>query len=218
MYFVNRNLAGEQLASQLFDKYRFEDCAVVALNEGGVLVGEPIAERLHSVLTLLLSEDVEIPGESLVIGGVSQTGSFVRNSFLTQGQYDGYNQEFFGYFEQKKRENFQKINRLLGDGGTIDRDLLRGRNIILVSDGFSEQSSLDIALDFLKPVHYKKLIVVAPVASVSAVDRLHISADELHILDVKTNWFETNHYYDENEIPPLQEIIQKINKIIMNWR
>lgn len=83
MYFENRHQAGDLLVERLFENYRFEDCAVIALNEGGVLVGERIAERLHSVLTLLLSEDVEIPGESLNLGSVSQNGNFLQNSFMT---------------------------------------------------------------------------------------------------------------------------------------
>lgn len=218
MYFESRKFAGEKLAAVLTEKYRYEDCAVVALTDGAVLVGEPIAAELHSVLTMVISDDIEIPGENLMIGGVSQNGNFVRNSFMTQGEFDGYQSEFFGYFEQRKRESFQKINRLLGDGGTIDLDLLRDRVIILVSDGFSDQSSIDVAVDFLKPVRYKKLVVAAPVASVAAVNRLHITADELQILDVKANYLDTNHYYEDNYLPSHEETIDKINNIILNWR
>ncbi len=66
-----------------------------------------------------------MPGEGLLLGGVSQNGNFVQNSFMTTGEFDGYQSEFFGLFEQQKRVSFQKINRLLGDGGTVDLDLLR---------------------------------------------------------------------------------------------
>ncbi|MDO4868320.1 MAG: phosphoribosyltransferase family protein [bacterium] len=218
MYFENRNSAGNLLAEQLFEKYRFEDCAVIALNEGGVLVGEPIAAALHSVLNLLLSEEVELAGENLILGSVSQNGNFVRNSFMTNAEFEGYVAESFGAFQKDQFEKFQKINRLIGDGGTISLDLLRNRNIILVSDGFAEKATLDVVLDFLKPIDYKKLIVAAPVASVEAIDRLHISADELHILDVKANYFGANHYYDENELPSREEVVKKINEIILNWR
>ena len=206
------------LAEQLFEKYRYEDCAVIALNEGGVLVGEPIAAALHSVLTMLLSEDVEIPGESLSLGNVSQNGNFLQNSFMTQGEFEGYRDEYFGYFEQEKRVKFHKINQLLGDGGTISLDLLRNRNLILVSDGFTDRTSLDVVFDFIKPIDHKKIIAVAPVASAEAIDRLHVKVDEIHILDGKANYISTDHYYDENEIPEREEIVQKINNIIMNWR
>ena len=218
MYFVNRAEAGAKLATELVEQYRYEDCAVMALNDGAVLVGEPIAAELHSVLTMLLIEKIEIPGESLSIGGLSQAGTFTYNGMLSAGEVEGYRQEFFGYIEEQKREAMMRINRLLGDGGLVDRDLLRERNIILVSDGFADAASLDVALDFLKPIKIKKLIVATPTASVPAVDRLHMVADELHILDVKENFMGVNHYFEDNTIPSHEETVEKINRIILNWK
>jgi predicted phosphoribosyltransferase len=218
MYFESREQAGVILAQQLVEKYRYENCAVVALSDGGVLIGEQIAAQLHCVLTMIVSEDIQVPGESLSLGGVSQNGDFTYNGMLSEGEIDGYVSEFHGYFEEKRREAFQKINRLLGDGGLIDKDLLRDRVIILVSDGFGDDASIDVALDFLKPIRIQKLVVAAPVATVPAVDRLHVSADELHILDVKGNYLGVDHYYDNNTVPSHEDTVAKINKIVLNWR
>ncbi|MBN9398299.1 hypothetical protein BGO18_01035 [Candidatus Saccharibacteria bacterium 47-87] len=218
MYFESRIQAGQQLAQQLFEKYRYENCAIIALSDGGVLVGEQIATQLHCILTMLLVEDIPVPGESVSFGGVSQTGQFTYNSEFSSGEIDEYATEFHGYLEEQKREAFQRINRLIGDGGLIDRDLLRDHTIILVNDGFADTTVLDVALDFLKPIRINRLIIAAPVASEQAVDRLHVVADELHILDVKTNFFDTDHYYTDNTIPTHEETIDKINKIILNWR
>ncbi|UTX51233.1 hypothetical protein KI440_03430 [Candidatus Saccharibacteria bacterium TM7i] len=218
MYFESRAHAGQKLAAELLEKYRFENCAVVALSDGGVIVGEQIAAALHSVLTMIIAEDIDIPGEGLSFGGVSHTGSFVQNSEFTNDQMQGYVSEYHGYLEEQKREAFQRINRLLGDGGIIDAELLRDRTVILVSDGFSNATIVDVALNFLKPIRVNKLIVAAPVASEEVINKLHMSADELHILDVKTNFFDTNHYYDDNEIPSREDTIKKINNIILNWK
>lgn len=218
MYFETREEAGQKLAAQLLEKYRYEDCAVVALNDGAVLVGEQIAASLHAILTLLLVEDIQVPGESMSFGGVSQNGNFTYNGSFSSGEIDEYTSEFHGYLEEQKREAFQKINRLLGDGGVIDEALLQDHTIILVSDGFDSGASLDAAIDFLKPVRIKRLVVVAPVASVSAVDRLHVVADDLCILDVKANYVGTDHYYNHNDIPSHEDTIAKINKIVLNWR
>lgn len=218
MYFESRLHAGQQLAARLFERYRYENCAVVALSDGGVLVGEQIAAQLHCILTMLLVEDIEIPGESLSFGGVSQNGNFTYNSDFSSGEIDEYTSEFHGYLEDQKRQAFQRINRLIGDSGVIDHDMLRDRTIILVNDGFVDSTVLDVAMDFLKPIRIKRLVIAAPVASEQAVDKLHVMADELHILDVKENYFDTNHYYNQNEIPSHEETIDKINKIILNWR
>lgn len=218
MYFEDRTEAGRLLGAKLAEAYRYEDCAVIALSDGSVVVGEQIAALLHSVLTLLVVEEIEIPGESLVLGGVSQSGDFTYSSSFTSGQIQGYVGEYHGFLEEEKRKAFQRVNRLVGDGGVIDRDLLQDRTIILVADGFSSGISLDVAIDFLKPVRVNKLVVASPVAAVEAVDKLHVLADELHILDVKPNYMGTNHYYEKNDIPSREETIEKINQIILNWR
>ena len=218
MYFESRAHAGQLLAQQLFEKYRYDNCAVVALSDGAVLVGEQIAAYLHCVLTMLVVEDIEVPGESMSFGGVSQSGEFTYNSEFSSGEIDEYTSEFHGYLEEQKRQAFQRINRLIGDGGVIDHDLLRDRTVILVSDGFDDTTVIDVAMDFLKPIRIQRLVIATPVASEPAVDRLHVMADELHILDVKANYLDTDHYYTDNEIPPHEETIDKINKIILNWR
>lgn len=218
MYFESRIQAGQLLAEQLAERYRYENCAIVALTDGAVLVAEPIATALHCVVTLLVTEDIAIPGEGMSFGSVSQTGDFTRNSMLSQSELDGYTSEFHGYLAEQKREAFQRINRLVGDGGTINRDLLRDRVVILVSDGFGDNASLDAALDFLKPIRIERLVVAAPTASVVSVDQLHVTADELHILDVKANFMGVDHYYDHNDIPSHEETVQRINQIILSWQ
>lgn len=218
MYFENRSQAGQMLAGMLYEKYRYENCAVIALSDGGVLVGEQIAAQLHCVLTMLITENIDVPGESLSFGAVSQAGNFTYNSEFSDGEIKEYATEFHGYLDEQKREAFNRINRLISDNGMIDRELLSNRIIILVSDGLADGVLVDVALDFLKPVHVTKLVVAAPVATVPVVDLLHVAADELHILDVKENFMGTDHYYNDNSLPSHEETIEKINQIVLNWR
>lgn len=217
MYFDNREQAGQLLGVELLDKYRYENCAVVALSDGAVIVGEQIAKSLHCILTLLLVENIELPGEGINFGGVSQNGSFTYNGMFSAGEIEEYESEYHGYLEEQKREAFGKINRLLGDGGLINENMLRDRVVILVADGLDTGASLDVAVDFLKPIRIKRLVVATPVANIQVVDRLHVLADELHILDVKTNFMGTDHYYNQNDIPSHEATIAKINQIVLNW-
>lgn len=219
MYFESRSQAGALLGQQLLEQYRFENCAVVALSDGSVLVGEQIAWRLHCVLMLLLSEGIDIPGENVSFGAVSETGQLTTNSHFSEGQTQHYINEFHGYLEEEKRKAYQRINRLLGDNGVIDKAMLKDRTVLLVSDGFSDDlSGLDVALDFVKSVRTEKLVAAAPVATVAAIDRLHVAVDEMHILDVKDNFMGTDHYYDDNTLPSREDTVTKINQIVLNWR
>ena len=217
MYFESRAQAGQMLAEQLVEKYRYENCAVIALSDGAVQVGEQIASALHCILTMLLIEDIQVPGEDMSFGGVSQNGGFTYNGMFSAGEIEEYAGEFHGYLEEQKREAFQRINRLLGEGGIIDSDMLRDHTIILVADGLDNGASLDVAIDFLKPIRVNKLVVATPVASVPAVDKMHMIADELHVLDVRENFMGINHYYEQNDIPTHEETIAKINQIVLNW-
>lgn len=218
MYFESRMEAGVKLAEPLLERYRYENCAVVALSDGAVLVGEQIATALHCVLTMLLIEDIEVPGESLSFGGVSQSGGFTYNGMFSAGEIDEYTSEFHGYLDEQKREAFQRINRLLGEGGLIDKSLLLDRTVILVADGIDNGAAIDVAMDFLKPIRTQRNVVATPVASIPAVDKLHTAADEIHILDVKENFMGTNHYYTDNTVPSHEETIAKINQIVLNWK
>lgn len=207
------------LAEKLLERYRYENCAVLALSDSSVLVGEQIAWRLHCVLMLLLSENIEVPGENVSFGALSQSGQLTMNSQFSDGQKEYYIQEFHGYLEEEKRRAYQKINRLLGDSGVVDTAMLKDRLVILVSDGFGDDlSSLDVALDFLKSVRTERIIAVAPVASMAAIDRLHVAVDEMHILDAKGNFMGIDHYYDDNTVPSREDTIVKINQIVLNWR
>ena len=207
------------MAEELTGVYRFENCAVVALGEGSVLVGEQIAAQLHCILMMLMSEGIDVPGEGVSFGAVSQSGQFTYNSQFSEGEIAGYTSEFHGYLEEKKREASQKLNRLLGDGGVIDKELLRDHTVILVSDGLSDDLSvLDVALGFLKSIRIEKLVVATPLCTVAAVDRLHVAVDDMHILDVKANFMGVDHYYEDTYVPTREEVAEKINQIILRWR
>jgi predicted phosphoribosyltransferase len=217
-YFASRAAAGDLLADQLEPKYRYEDCAVVGLSDGGVVVGAQIAVRLHCVLTLLLSAPINLAGEPDAIATVNQEGTTTYDDRYSNGELEEIKAENFNYIEGQKLEKVFEMNRLLGDGGLISRNLLQGRNIILVSDGLASGMSLAAAVEFLKPVQFKRLIVATPFASVPAVDKMHILADEIVCLNVLEDMFPVEHYYESNSLPSHEKIVEVIEHIILHWK
>ena len=198
--------------------YRYEGTVVVALNSGAVQVGMQVAAVLHATLTLMLSETIDIPGEDVSVGVLDQSGKFVYNSMFSEGQVDEYYSEFHGVIEDQKRAKMSEMNRLLGSGGIVDEAMLREQNVILVSDALEGGSSLDAAAEFVKPLNIKRLVVATPIASVSAVDRAHLLADELHILAVTDNFLDTDHYYEVNDVPDFEAVIKMLNDFVLSWR
>lgn len=218
MYFKSRVEAGQKLAEQIAVKYQGTPCAVVGLSDGGVMVGAQIALKLGCVLTMLLSDTIELPREDTAIAGISQNGAVTYNSAFSPGQIEEFMSEYHGFIEQEKLTKMHEMHRLVGKGGLIRKDLLRDHNVFLVSDGLSNGFSLDIAAEFLKPIHIKKLIVATPFASVQAVDRMHILADEIFCLSVIEDYISTDHYYDTQDVPEHEMVVKTIEQIVSHWK
>ena len=217
MYFKSRHQAGEKMATELA-AYRYENTAVLALSEGGVLVGEPIARALHTSLQLLLTEPIKIPDlGNEVLGLIDQSGAFTYNQMISTGQLEAILADARNTIEETKMHKFYELSRLLGDQGLVDLRVFYGRNVIMVSDGLLTGLSLAAAVNFLKPIRTAKLIGAAPMASVSAVDQLHILCDEIHVLNVITGDFEPAHYYEDNVIGDTGAIMERLNRVILGW-
>jgi putative phosphoribosyl transferase len=218
MYFKSRVEAGQKLAEQIVKKYAGQQCAIVALSDGGVIVGAQVAKALHCVLTMLLSESIELPREPDAIAGISQDGSFSYNAAYSPGEIEELVSEYRAVIEQEKMEKMQEMQRLQGRGGLIRKDLLRDHNVILVADGLPNGFSLDIAAEYLKPIHVTRLIVATPLASVKAVDRMHILADEIFCLSVIEDYMTTDHYYDIQDVPSHEKVVKSIETIVGHWK
>jgi predicted phosphoribosyltransferase len=217
MYFKSRVEAGKLLAEQLAKKYTGDNTTVVALSDGGVMVGAQIALKLHCALTMLLTDAIKLPREDTAIGGITQDGTFTYNTAYSPGQIEELVQEYRGLIEQEKMDKMGEMHRLMGRGGLIKKSMLRKHNVILVSDGLSNGFSLDLATEFLKPINIKRLIVATPLASVPAVDRMHILADEICCLSVIEDYMTTDHYYDTQDVPSHEQVVKTIEEIIAHW-
>lgn len=218
MYFKSRVEAGQKLADLVSKKYQGKQCAVVGLSDGGVMVGAQISLKLGCVLTMLLSDTIELPREDTAIAGISQDGSMSYNTIYSPGQIEDFMSEYRNLIEQEKLEKIHEMHRLVGKGGLIRRDLLSDHIVILVSDGLSNGFSLDIAAAFLKPIHTQKLIVATPLASVQAVDRMHILADDIFCLSVIEDYITTDHYYDKQDVPSHDLVVKTVEQVVSHWK
>lgn len=216
-YFSSRQDAGALLATRL-TKYRYEDTIVLALSEGAVLVGAVIASYLHSLMAMLLTKDVYLPDGRTLVGVMNEVGSFVYNNAFSTGEIEELESEYRGNIEFAKSQALHELHVALGQGGLISTDYFRNRTVIVVTDGSLNGMAFEMANDYLKSIHTKRIIMVAPVASVSAVDRMHLMADELHCLNVVDSVFDVNHYYDNNDLPNHNQILAVLNNVILSWQ
>lgn len=216
MYFKSRASAGRQLAKQL-EQYKNQNVSVVALSEGGMIVGAQIAMHIHANLVVMLTENIYLPGEIDPIAGINSGGTFGYNNMFTTGQIEELYAEYHQFIDQQRFEKLHKLNVLMGNDGEIHKEYLRHHTIILVSDGLANGLSLKIAGDFFKTIAIHKLAIAVPVASVAAVDNLHLIGDDIFCLNVTPNFLGTNHYYEDNTIPPSKDLIRMTKFVPVNW-
>jgi putative phosphoribosyl transferase len=217
MYFRSRVEAGKQLATKL-TYLKGEDCAIVALSDGAVVVAAQVAAVLRCVMMMLMAEPIKAPGEPDAVASIDQDGGYTYNSQYSQGQIEEFDMEYHQSFEQQKLERLSGMHRLIGLRGLIRRDLLHGRIVIVVSDGLGSAYSLDAAQAYLKTTKVKRLIIATPIASIGAVDRMHILADEICCLGVTENFMGSNHYYEDNRLPPHDTVIDTIQNVVDQWQ
>lgn len=218
MYFASRQQAGRMLADRMFKKYGGQKCAVLALSDGGVMVGAQIALKLHCVVTLLVSEEIMLPREPDALAGITQSGAMAYNQRYSQGEINELLGDYYSVVEQEKLVKMHDMNHMLGSKGTVERRLLQHHNVIVVADGLKSGFPVDLAAEFLKPVSIKKLIVATPFASVKAVDRMHVLADDLYCLNVVEDYLDTDHYYEKKDIPDHQTVIKTVGELIKKWQ
>ncbi|HEX9679282.1 MAG TPA: hypothetical protein VGA08_01565 [Candidatus Saccharimonadales bacterium] len=212
MYFKSRSEAGRKLAAKL-KSYKDQNVFILALSDGGVEVGEEIARSLNCPLTILLTSDINLPGENSVLGTIDQTGGFTYNSMFSVGQLEEYLQEFHNYLEAEKLVKLSNLNKVLGQYGEIERHNFSNKIVILVTDGAINGASFDVAYNYLKPIRLDRLIAATPIVSIDAVDRMHIIMDEIVVLGVTENYLETNHYYENNAKLSTQGLMAKLSDL-----
>ena len=206
------------LAAKLLPKYLNTKSVVMVLDDGGAMVGAQVARELHCPLMYLSSAEIMLPREPQAIAGITDSGTFVYNKGYSEGEIDEMVSEYFNLIEQEKREEMHILNHMQGMNTTTDKKLIKKHNVILVSDGLKTGFKIDLAAEYLKPIEMGKLVVAVPLASVRAVDRMHILADDLYCLNVIHDYIDTDHYYDKQDVPDHATVLETIGHIIANWK
>lgn len=218
MYFKSRTEAGNILAEQIAARFADKPCAVVALSDGSVVVAAQIALRLHALLSMLLVQPIMLPREDVPIGGVTEDGSFAYNGAYSPAEVEELLMEYRGYIEEEKTNQLSEMHRLVSGENLLRKELLNDKVVILVADGLSSGFSLDVAATFLKPIHTAGLVVATPLATVPAVDRMHVLADAIFCLNVVDNFIAVDHYYDTHDVPSHEAVIRIVDNITKHWQ
>lgn len=190
--FVDRRDAGQRLAQALRGHAGDPDLIVLALPRGGVPVALPVAKALNAPLDVFLVRKLGVPGdEELAMGAIASGGVRVLN----QEVVEAYQLPPTAIEAATRRESAELARReALYREGRPPLDLA-GRTVILVDDGVATGSTLFAALEALRALGPRRVIVAVPVAPPSTLHELEARADEVVCLEAHEPFFAIGRFY-----------------------
>jgi putative phosphoribosyl transferase len=190
MMFASREDAGQRLGRHLKEQgVRAE--LVLGLPRGGVVVAAEVARALHLPLDVLIARKIGHPGHrEFAVGALAEHGvvvldqTLIGSNPLIRAQLDEVVEE-----EKERLRSYQA--RFHPDGSPS----LAGKTVLLVDDGLATGATTEAAVLSVRKQRARSIIVAAPVASTSAVDRLARVADDVRVLCVDPDLDAVGRYY-----------------------
>lgn len=160
--FENRREAGRLLAEKLLAFANRDDVIVLGLPRGGVPVAYEVARRLRAPLDVFVVRKLGVPGqEELAFGAIASGGGRVLNSDLVRAlrlpdsliQRVASNESI----ELKRRDHIYRGDRPFPD--------LSDKTVIVVDDGLATGASMRAAVEALRKLGPKEIVVAVPVGA-----------------------------------------------------
>jgi len=181
MPFKNRVEAGRKLAAAL-RKFTGQEVVVVALPRGGVPVAAEIAAALHAPLDLVLVRKIGVPMQPELAMGAVVDGTdphVVRNEDVIR-LAEVSEPEFAAIRDRELLEIERRRRKYLGNRARAD---VAGRVAIVVDDGIATGATTRAALQAMRSLGPKRLVLAVPVAPTATLAELRNEADEIVCLE-----------------------------------
>jgi predicted phosphoribosyltransferase len=179
--FRDREHAGQTMATML-NRYEGSRAILFAIPAGGVPVAAVMAERLRLRLEVAVVSKITMPWNTEAgYGAVAFDGSVLLNKGILARI--GLTDE---QIEQGRRTTLEKVQRRLrkfrGDRPLPD---LAATTAILVDDGLASGFTMLAAIEALRRIGSRDVVVAVPTASASAVGRVAPAVESLYCANIR---------------------------------
>ena len=173
--FENRRDAGRRLAIELSD-YGDNSVVVLAIPNGGVLVGVEVANALEAEFDLIVCRKIPTPLKPEAgFGAITADGTMILNDALVKSL--GLSQQQIEYEASKVRLGIKKRSMLYR--GERPLTSVSGRTVIIVDDGLASGYTMRAAVESVRLRRPREIVVGVPCASAMAVQHVEKVVDKL---------------------------------------
>lgn len=207
MIFNDRIDAGNKLAQHLVSYKNNPAVIVVALPRGGVIVAKEIASLLNAPLDIVVTRKIGLPFmPELAVGAVSQDGSYFLDKQIMK-QLAVKKDELLDIIDLERKEINRRLKTYKKDMSALD---VKDKIVILVDDGIATGSTVLAAIQTIKHMEPKKIILAVPVLPQAAVGLMQAQVDQLVYLQAPEYFVGISQFYHEFPQITDQEVIEAL--------
>ncbi len=174
--YADRHEGGAELAQFLGAYGHRNDVIVLGLPRGGVPVAAEVASRLHAPLDVFIVRKLGLPGHrEFAMGALASGGVRILNTDVTS-QFYVPTGAIEAVVAEETRELARRERLYRGSRPPL---ALKDRVVILVDDGLATGSSMLAAVQAVRRLEPRTVVVAVPVGSAEACDKLRPQADEV---------------------------------------
>jgi predicted phosphoribosyltransferase len=192
--FRDRADAGRALAAALSQWKGSPDAIVLGLPRGGVPVAYQIARTLGLPLDVLVVRKLGLPWQpELAMGAIASGGARVVNRDVVAMVPDA--EKMIEQVAAREAVELQRRERAYrGNRSPLQVD---GLSTILVDDGLATGATMRAAVDAMRHLGARRVVVAVPVASAEARERLAAVADEVVCLQAPPFFSAVGQWYED---------------------
>ena len=206
--FRDRSDAGRALVPLLRDYAGRGDAVVIGLPRGGVPVAYAVAAALRLPLDVVIVRKLGAPGEPEFAIGAIAAGVVVENP------------EYASFFAADPagveatiaRERRELERRELAYRGAEPALAIAGRTVILVDDGAATGASMRAAVQAMRQMQAREIVVALPTASAEACADLRREADRVLCVETPRMFRAVGEWYESFEQVTDREVVDLLAK------
>jgi predicted phosphoribosyltransferase len=205
--FKDRFAAGEILTS-LLGRYKSNrgDVSVIGIARGGVIVADPIAEKLDADFDIIVPRKLRSPHNSEnAIGAIMHDGSIYLHISTLKIEQDVSDE----YIAMEKLEQIKEIERRLSIYRPNHREYkIKDRIVILVDDGIATGATVIAAARWVRKHEPKRLIIASAVVPNQLVKSLKNEADQIEVIRNPSNFKAVEQFYQHFDTVSDDQIVE----------
>ena len=206
MRFANRTLAGRCLATRL-SEYANPTTLVLALPRGGVPVAAEVARALNAPLDVFLVRKLGVPGHpELAMGAIASGGVRVVSRDVVEEL--GIPSSIIDAVAAREQLELERRDRLYR--GSRSLPSLAGRTVILVDDGLATGATMEAAVEAVRQLNPRRIVVAAPVGAAETCARLKTVADDVVCAETPEPFQAVGLWYERFEQTSDEEVIETL--------